>query len=378
MLEASTKHDQYIWARAPVRLDLAGGWSDTPPYTFRHGGKVVNMAVNLNGQVPVQVYVRRDREPRIKLQSIDTGLSEIISSLEQIENHRDPRIPFANAKAALHLLGVNRLNLGSKQSLKKFLLEIGGGFDVTTFVAVPKGSGLGVSSILGATLLKALYALFGRERQSSDLLNDTLRLEQMFTSGGGWQDQAGGMIGGIKYFESQSCPEGSSAVSLDTEYLDSHVFEESESRQCFTLYYTGITRLAKNVLQHVVQRVSKGDQEYLDLHDHIKNLAERAKRDITRRNIFSLGETIRHSWEANKNIHFSATNSHIDELLKKVKPYYIGAKLLGAGGGGYCLFVSESPDQARKLRAKLYGLSTGTARLVDWSLNTSGLQLSLS
>jgi len=58
-LRPALKEDQIVWARAPVRLDLAGGWTDTPPYTLRHGGRVVNLAVDLNGQPPIQVFCRR-------------------------------------------------------------------------------------------------------------------------------------------------------------------------------------------------------------------------------------------------------------------------------------------------------------------------------
>jgi hypothetical protein len=49
--------DQIVWARSPVRLDLAGGWSDTPPYCIMNGGRVMNLAVELNGQPPIQVYI---------------------------------------------------------------------------------------------------------------------------------------------------------------------------------------------------------------------------------------------------------------------------------------------------------------------------------
>jgi hypothetical protein len=50
--------DQIVWGRSPVRIDLAGGWTDTPPFSLYAGGKVVNMAIELNGQPPLQVYVK--------------------------------------------------------------------------------------------------------------------------------------------------------------------------------------------------------------------------------------------------------------------------------------------------------------------------------
>jgi galactokinase/mevalonate kinase-like predicted kinase len=220
--------------------------------------------------------------------------------------------------------------------------------------------------------------MFEHDTDHHIILNRTLKLEQMFAAGGGWQDQIGGMIGGVKYIESQPCDESKFVVDLDINHLDPFLFLNNESQKCFTLYYTGITRLAKSILKNVVSRVVNEEKEYLDIHDNIKHLAERARSAISKRNITDLGNTIKESWDANKNIHDSTSNEYIDNLLKKLKPYYIGAKLLGAGGGGYCLFVSESPEQAQKLRKKINELSKGTSRIVEWSLNTEGLRVSLS
>ena len=54
----SVYSDQIVWGRSPVRIDLAGGWTDTPPYCLNEGGNVVNIAIELNGQPPLQVYVK--------------------------------------------------------------------------------------------------------------------------------------------------------------------------------------------------------------------------------------------------------------------------------------------------------------------------------
>ena len=80
----SVYNDQIVWARSPVRIDLAGGWTDTPPYCLMEGGSVVNIAVELNGQLPIQAYVKPCREPHVILRSIDLGASETIDSYEQL------------------------------------------------------------------------------------------------------------------------------------------------------------------------------------------------------------------------------------------------------------------------------------------------------
>ena len=73
--------DQIVWGRSPVRIDLAGGWTDTPPYCMYAGGNVVNVAIELNGQPPLQVYVKPSKEYKIIFASIDLGAMEVVSNL---------------------------------------------------------------------------------------------------------------------------------------------------------------------------------------------------------------------------------------------------------------------------------------------------------
>ena len=108
-----------MWARAPVRLDLAGGWTDTPPYTLREGGRVVNLAVDLNGQPPIQVFCRRTAERRVRVHSIDLGHTETYDGFEQLLDYHDPRSPFALPKAALCLMGLDGARSGPAVARRK-------------------------------------------------------------------------------------------------------------------------------------------------------------------------------------------------------------------------------------------------------------------
>ena len=80
----NVQEDQIVWGRSPVRFDLAGGWTDTPPYCLSYGGKVVNFAADLNGQSPIQVFARISKEPRILLRSLDLGLDEKIETFDEL------------------------------------------------------------------------------------------------------------------------------------------------------------------------------------------------------------------------------------------------------------------------------------------------------
>lgn len=149
--------DQIVWGRSPVRIDIAGGWTDTPPYCLMEGGNVINLAIELNGQQPIQTYVKPCKEPRIVLRSIDLGASEVVTTYEQLGAFNQVGSPFSIPKAALALCGfLPEFCAEPYQSLADQLHAFGCGIEVTLLSAIPAGSGLGTSSVLAATVLGAL------------------------------------------------------------------------------------------------------------------------------------------------------------------------------------------------------------------------------
>jgi galactokinase/mevalonate kinase-like predicted kinase len=368
------KSDQIVWARSPVRLDLAGGWTDTPPYTLREGGTVLNIAVDLNGQPPIQVFCRPIDDPVIRIHSIDTGLSETIETFTDLEGYSAASSAFALPKAALRLIGISPAVSGTR-SLSEEMHRIGCGLEITLLCAVPKGSGLGTSSILAGTILSALHRFFGVVHEQDRLFREVLQMEQMLTTGGGWQDQIGGLVGGVKYIETQP---GLKPRPLIYQ-LDPYLFEDPQSSACFTLFYTGMTRLAKNILQEVVDQANGMEPAYLFTIRGLKALAQQAQEAISLRSLPQLAHVLNRSWQSNQLIHPSTTNDDIEAMLADLSALFIGMKLLGAGGGGYALFISESPAQASRLRQRLKEKhENDRSRIVDMSLNRIGLLVSVS
>jgi hypothetical protein len=192
-LSIGVKKDQIVSARCPLRFDVAGGWTDTPPYTNRYGGEVVNVAVDLNDQSPVQVFIRATKELHIRAHSIDLGLTETFNRTEQIRDFKNPNSAFSLPKAALCLLGLVSENATKNDFIEQLLEPLGCGIDISLHCAVPKGSGPGTSSVLGATILAALQRFFGITTTQNELFLHVLEMEQMLTTGGGWQDQIGGV-----------------------------------------------------------------------------------------------------------------------------------------------------------------------------------------
>ena len=368
----SLRKDEIVWGRAPARMDTGGGWTDTPPYSLEYGGSVVNVAVDLNGQPPIHVYARVIEEPVVRISSIDIGDRTEISELEQLLDYNKADSSFGLAKAAIALCGFSHetsMQHGSV-SLRDMLLNFGGGLELTTLAAIPKGSGLGTSSIVGSVLIAVLKRLMGQTLTQRQLFNSVLQLEQILTTGGGWQDQIGGSVPGAKI---NSAGPG---LIPDTRihYLPADVIDPVCNCGQTLLYYTGITRLAKNILEKVVGGYLDRRRSTMATLRQIHASAETAAEAMSLKDIELYGRTIDYIWKLNVQLDPNSTNAAVEELYSRVKPYTYGAKLLGAGGGGFMLMVAKSVDDAAEIRQMLENEPPNEkSRFFDYSINTDGL-----
>ena len=262
--------DQIVWGRSPVRIDLAGGWTDTPPFCMFSGGDVVNVAIELNGQPPLQVYVKPAGEYKIILRSIDLGAMDIVATWEELEDYHKVGSPFSIPKAALSLAGFSPEFAAERyKSLEEQLHAFGCGIEVTLLAAIPAGSGLGTSSILAATVLGAVANFCGLSWDKNEIGRRTLILEQLLTTGGGWQDQYGGIMHGLKLLQTS---EGFNQSPL-IRWLPDYLFTDPEYRACHLLYYTGITRTAKDILSEIVQGMFLNSAPHLHILSSMKTHA---------------------------------------------------------------------------------------------------------
>jgi galactokinase/mevalonate kinase-like predicted kinase len=369
--------DQIIWARSPVRLDLAGGWTDTPPYCFLNGGRVVNIAVELNGQPPIQVFVRPRREGGIKLRSIDLGVSQELHGFDELRSYAEVGSGFAIPKAALALCGfLPEFHSGRcPPDLDGLLEQFGGGLEVSLLCAVPKGSGLGTSSILAATLLGALSEMCQLGWDTYAIGQRVLVLEQMLTSGGGWQDQFGGICRGLKYLETAPGLEQAPRIR----WLDDHLFTDPSIRPNILLYYTGITRVAKSVLGEIVRGMFLNSQQRLDVLARIGENAARLQESLQEGSYAALCAAVARSWRLNQALDPGTNTPEIAALLDPLGPWLAGAKLLGAGGGGYLLMLARDSAAAQRIKEHLAANPPNArARFVDLAISRDGLVVTRS
>jgi len=368
--------DQIVWGRSPVRIDLAGGWTDTPPFCLYDGGNVVNVAIELNGQPPLQVYIKPSRNYRITLQSIDMGKTEQISTYEELSDYKQIGSAFSIPKAALALAGfVPEFSAHRFGSLEEQLMNLGCGIDITLLAAIPAGSGLGTSSILAATVLGALSDFCGLTWDKNEIGNRTLILEQLLTTGGGWQDQYGGILHGLKLLQTS---EGFRQTPF-VRWLPEHLFTDSAYQPCHLLYYTGITRTAKDILTEIVQGMFLNSQRHLSLLNEMKAHAMEMYKAIQSGDFNLYGELIGRTWEQNKALDSGTNPPAIEGIIDRVKDYCKGYKLPGAGGGGYLYMVAKDPEAASIIRNILTkDALNSNARFVEMSLSTKGMQVSRS
>ena len=362
--------DQIVWARSPVRIDIAGGWTDTPPFCLLEGGNVVNLAIELNGQPPLQCYVKPCRDYHIKLRSIDLGASEVVETNEQLTDYTKVGSPFSIPKAALTLAG-----FGDAQNLKAQLETFGCGIELTLLSAIPAGSGLGTSSILAATVLGALNDFCGLGWDKNEIGHQTLVLEQLLTTGGGWQDQFGGVLGGVKLLQTTRGFDQNPLVR----WLPDDLYTRPEYAQCHLLYYTGITRTAKTILAEIVRRMFLNHHEQLQLLRQMKQHTLEMYEAIQRQDFQLMGHLVRRTWQQNQMLDSGTNPPEVASLTALVDDLCLGYKLPGAGGGGYLYMVAKDPEAAARIKTTLNEhRQNNNARFVDMTLSKNGLQISRS
>ena len=372
----SVYRDQIVWGRSAVRVDLAGGWTDTPPYCLSNGGNVINMSIELNGQQPLQVYVKPSQELKVICRSIDLGAMEVIETYDELAGFDKVGSPFSIPKAALALCGfLPQFSAVPYPSLQAQLADFGCGLEITLLSAIPAGSGLGTSSILAATVLGALSDFCGLNWDKSEIGNRTLILEQLLTTGGGWQDQYGGILHGVKLLQTS---DGFSQTPV-VRWLPDHLFMRPELRSCHLLYYTGVTRTAKNILGEIVRGMFLNSTGHLELLEEMRQHTLELFDVIQRGDFTAYGQLLRRTWEQNKALDSGTEPPIIADLCRRIDDLCAGYKLPGAGGGGYLYMVAKDPEAAVRLKELLlHHPLTPSSRFVDMKLSTRGLKVSRS
>ncbi|XP_056595868.1 LOW QUALITY PROTEIN: L-fucose kinase [Triplophysa dalaica] len=361
----------------PARLDLSGGWSDTPPIAFEHGGLVVNVAIKVDGKRPIGARVRRIPEPHLLLVctsgepdcSITT--ETLCEVLDDLEDYCQPHAPGALLKAVC--VCSDAVCVSSPLSLKDQLLQRwGGGLELRSWSTLPHGSGLGTSSILAGAALAAVYRCTGRSYDTTSLIHDVLYLEQILTTGGGWQDQVGGLFGGVKIARSAA----QLPLRVEVEQLALSQDFLSVLQQHLLLVYTGKTRLARNLLQDVVRSWYARLPSIVQNAEQLVTNAEECAEACRQGSLSKLGVCMDRYWQQKKLMAPGCEPAAVRMMMNELRPLILGQSLAGAGGGGFLFLLTREPQQKERVREVLSNIqSIGLFSVHSVELDMDGITI---
>ncbi|GAX27054.1 fucokinase [Fistulifera solaris] len=365
--------NQWVLATAPARIDFAGGWSDTAPICY-HGSSVVGAAVTIGDNVlPLScrcrivsggrgVYLCTEQRNLVS-GALEACASQTLSRFHDLQDFRYPEASCALLKCALYTLGMmlpadhsedlqfnmnvfqEALNsfCGSRES--DVMLEI-----ISTSL-LPHGSGMGTSSILGGCVLAAILRCVGKgindiRNYQHYLIEHVCRLEQHLSTGGGFQDQVNGLIGGVKIVR---CEPDTFPLRLNIEQLALPSDFEATINKRLHIAFTGQTRLAKNILQDVLRRWSKRTKEITETVEKLVLGAESVQEAFLDGDIETVADCVNDYWNLKKVMAGPASGvappqveNAIDKLMEK--GLVAAASLCGAGGGGFLVAISTEEN----------------------------------
>lgn len=336
----------------PVRVDFVGGWSDTPPWSLERAGCVINMAICLEGSLPIGTIIEMTKTCGVLI-SDDASNKLFIPDLTSIIPPFNSSDPFRLVKCALLVTGV--IHNKTLQTL---------GLEIKTWANVPRGSGLGTSSILAAAVVKGLLQITDGDDGNENVARLVLVLEQLMGTGGGWQDQIGGLYPGIKF--TTSFP----GIPLRLQVIPLLASPQLmlELQQRLLVVFTGQVRLARKVLENVVVRYLRRDNLLVSSIKRLAELAKTGREALMNGDIDEMGVIMMEAWRLHQELDPFCSNESVDRLFEFADPYCCGYKLVGAGGGGFALLLAKDPDCAHKLTQLLTESSDFDVKVYDWNV----------
>ncbi len=301
-----------IITQTPLRVGLVGGGTDLPDYYREHGGRVLNAAIDKY----VFVVVKQRFDDDIY---VNYSTKEIVSRVEDLQHEL--------VREALHMTGVR------------------GGVEITTLADIPSaGSGLGSSSAVTVGLLQALFTYQGRQLTADELADRACAIEiDRCRKPIGKQDQYAAAFGGICDLEFG--PGDRVAVNRLALSADRRRRVQDE----LLLFYTGTTRQANDILGEQRANIANKLPQLAQLRD----LARQAADGLREGDVEALGIALNKSWAAKRELASGVSTSEIEQAVDAaVGAGATGAKVTGAGGGGFLLVVCPLERQ-RSVREAL-------------------------
>lgn len=317
-----------IITRSPLRISLGGGGTDLPSYYNNNDGFVLSAAINKYVYVSIM-------KPFIKGIFLKYSKTEIVNTFDEIKH---PII---------------------RESLRMLNFETQ--IEITTLADIPSGTGLGSSGSFTTALLKALYSKNKRNLTKQELAELACYIEiDRLGEPIGKQDQYISSVGGLSAFTFHKTKDGKNKVTLNSLKVTNETMLNLENN--LLLFFTGFSRSASNILMDQNKRSLENDKDMINNLHFVKDLGFKCKEAIESGNIELFGKLMNEHWVHKKKRSNGMSNSKIDEWYKlAIKNGAVGGKIVGAGGGGFLMFLADNVSLLRRTMSKA-GLQEVTFR----------------
>lgn len=301
-----------IRAKAPLRIGFAGGGTDVSPYSDIYGGSILNACITMYAYATIEPR----NDGKIEFICADRKENCIFDSVEYLE-------PDGNFDI---LKGV--YNRVVKDFIQKPL-----SFTLTTFVDAPAGSGLGSSSTITVTIVKAFQEWLNLPLGEYDIARIAWCIEREdLNMDGGKQDQYAATFGGFNFMEFRGDKVLVNPLRIRKEYLN-------ELEMSILLYYTGTSRISAEIIRNQSENTKNNNQNALEAMHKIKQYSYDMKEALLTGNLREIGNLLNDSWKYKKQMTSLISNPVIDNIYETaLKAGASGGKISGAGGGGFFIF----------------------------------------
>ena len=301
-----------IFVKSPLRISLGGGGTDLPNYYQKKGGQVISTTINK------YVYLIINKPFN----------NEFI--LKYSENEKVKKINDIKHKIIKQILGE-----------KKYKCN---GLEITVLADVPARTGLGSSGAFTVAIIKALNAYFNLKDNKEMIASYATKIERKSINKSlGLQDQYASSYGGFNFYKFNKFSTNVSNIKVEKKF-------KKKLEEKLLLFNTNIQRSSFKILKDQNSKL-KNNKNIIEKLDRIKKIAVEIKNAIIEKDMRKIGNLLNEQWQLKKNTSSLISNRRIDSLIEYgLQNGALGCKLLGAGGGGFLLFLAENK---KLLRAKM-------------------------
>jgi len=305
-----------IIARSPLRISLGGGGTDLPSYYQEHEGFLIAAAIDKYVYVTINrpfnegIYLKYSEIEHVK--TVDEVSHNIIREALKLENLNTPQL------------------------------------EISSIADLPSGTGLGSSGSFTTALIKALYAYRHRHISPEELAELACSIEiDKLKEPIGKQDQYIASVGGVTCFAFHK----DNSVTFAPLKISRETFHALEDN--LLLFFTGFSRSASEILKDQHVKSQKNDIDMLNNLHFVKEIGYLSKDALESGNTDKFGELMHQHWEHKKKRSGGMSNQNIDTWYETaLKNGAIGGKVVGAGGGGFLMFMAHDAAKLRNAMTK--------------------------